>query len=280
MEHAMQQAVETGHIANQARVEHVLGYVHHYRGNLGASIQHYDRARVLYKQAGNQDRVATVDMNQGENYRFKGDFSRALRLYRSAYRTAEVLGDLRLQTMAAANEGIVQVAMSQYISARRALDAASQLASQWTEDANGDLPALLCEIHDALAVIDLREDRVQEAWEHALYALEIAMEAKKPMQLGFANRTVGEVVTRLGTAPDPRFSSDPDHYFRAAIKHFRELNAEAELGRTMYAQALSLAQRGRRTTAARKLQQVMILFTKLDMVDDAARAAEAQLAVL
>jgi hypothetical protein len=32
--------------------------------------------------------------------------------------------------------------------------------------------------------------------------------------------------------------------------------------------------------AAKKLQQVMIIFTRLGMVDDIARAAEAQLAVI
>ncbi len=48
----------------------------------------------------------------------------------------------------------------------------------------------------------------------------------------------------------------------------------------MLAHARCLAGHGRRTTAARKLQQAMIIFTRLGMTDDAAQAAEAQLQVI
>jgi len=131
-----------------------------------------------------------------------------------------------------------------------------------------------------MAVIHLRQGDAKAAWGQALKALEASEKSGKPLQRGYANRIMGEVITELKESPEPPLPSDPDEYFRTALAAFREINAEAELARTMYAHALSMAARGRRMIAARKLQQVMIIFTRLGMVDDAARAAEAQLSVI
>jgi tetratricopeptide (TPR) repeat protein len=273
-----QEAISEYHPANQARVEHAIAYIEHYRGKHSISIQRYDRARKLYKQLGNQERIAIIDLNQGENYRFKGDFTRALRLYRSAYETAERLGNIRVQTIAAVNEGLTLLAVDQNNSARRAFDAGLKLADQWDEDLDV-LPGLLCEVYHGMAKIHLDNDDLRAAWDDGLKALEAANESKQPLQAGYANRVIGVIISKLGESPDPNFSSDPDIYFNEAISAFREINAEAEIARTMYEQARSMAIRGRRTMAARKLQHVMVVFTRLDMAHDAARAAEAQLAV-
>lgn len=273
------QAIAGGHMANQARSEHALGYLQHYRGNLNASINHYDRARSLFKQVGNRTRMATMDLNQGENYRFKGDFNRALQLYRAAYQTAKDLSAIRTQAIAALNEGLVLIMLDQNTAAMQTFDHTEDLLQMWDRD-DTSLPGFLCELHHGKAVIYLRQNQLEAAWHSALHALEIANATGEPHQRGYANRTMGEVLSQLEQIPEDDHSTDPDDYFRASGAAFREINAEAELARTMYAQALSQARRGRRTMAARKLQHVMIMFTKLGMVDDAARAAEAQLAVL
>lgn len=68
--------------------------------------------------------------------------------------------------------------------------------------------------------------------------------------------------------PNPTLSDNPDDYFRASAQYFSELNAEAEILRTMFAQAKSLAKRGKINSATRKLQQIIISFQKLGMADD------------
>lgn len=274
-----QEAQDSGHLANQARAEHGLGYIQHYGGNLNTSIKHYEEARRLYKRAINPRRVATIDLNQGENYRTKGDFNKALRQYRAAYDAAERLGDITVQTMAAVNEGLVLMTVGQDAEALQAFSVAHDLAAQWTEQL-GKRDEVMCELYYGMAVVYLRAGELETAWDAALHAFETARNTGQPLRMGFANRTVAEVISELGQSPDPRFTSDPDVYFRAALTAFRDINAEIEVARTMYAQALSLAKRGRRTTAGRMLQEVMIIFTNLEMVDAAARAAEAQRAVL
>src|SRR5688572_27264787 len=47
-----QEAMDENHIANQARVEHLLGYVQHDRGNLNTSLMHFERARAMFEQVG------------------------------------------------------------------------------------------------------------------------------------------------------------------------------------------------------------------------------------
>ena len=275
----LQEALDDGHFANQARSHHIMGYIQHYGGNLTTSIHHYDQAHRLYMRVGNSKRACTIDLNQGENYRFKGDFNRARRLYQKAYEGAESVGDLVIQTMAIGNEGLALIALEKWDKALDALIEGCTLCEQWTEQ-NARQASTQCELYQGLAVVYMAQNRLDDAWDIALQALAIARNTSQPMDYGFANRIIGEVVTKMGNSPDEDYPSDPDHYFRKALGAFRELHAEAELARTMFAQARSLAARGRRTSAARKLQQVMIIFTQLGMLDDAARAAEAQLAVI
>ncbi|PJF28537.1 MAG: hypothetical protein CUN52_12950 [Phototrophicales bacterium] len=273
------EADSSGHLVNQGRVQQLIAYIQHYRGNLDVSIYHNEQARALYARAGNPRRVATIDLNQGENYRFKGEFNRAAKLYRAAYEVAEQFDDIRLQALASSNEALVLLALKKYDEAftifNKSLKLANQLDIQQT-----DVAGIFCEIYHGLAVIHLYKGELQLAWMRAMEALQVAEQVNQLHIKGYANRTLGEVLTEMKTAPDSRFSSDPDTYFRMSIEFLQELKAEAEIARTMFAQALSLAKRGKRTTAAKLLQQVMDMFTKLGMVDDATRAAEAQLSLM
>ncbi len=273
-----QDAQATRHLANQARAQHLLGYLQHFRGNLNASIHHYEKARNIFMKVGNARRVATMDLNNGENYRLKGDFARARRLYRAAYEAARQLNYTTVQTMAAVNEGLALLAAGQYGSAYELLMEGYELTQEWTDRLDA-LPGLRCEINHALTSIYLHQGKPQHAWEAAHRAYDDARSSGDGKLNGFAYRALGEAITALGQAPEG-FSDDPDEYFRLSLTVFRDLNMEAEMARTIFAQARSLALRGRRTTAARKLQQVMIMFTELGMMDDTAKAAEAQLAVI
>lgn len=272
------EATSTGHLANQARIAHINGYVHHYLGNLTTSMMHYERAHLLYKRVDNPLRMATMDLNNGENYRFKGEFKRARRLYRSAYDTATQHNDLKLQTMAIANEGLVLIPLKDYRNARAALIESLKLAQRW--EAENDLPGLLCEVHQGLATIDLLEDDTESAWEHARKALGFAQQSNEMLDVGYAYRIVADVLTALNHAPEDGFDENPNDYYQRALAAFREVGAEAEIGRTIYAQAKSYARRGRRRNAAQLFREAMVVFTRLGMTDDAARAAEAQLRVL
>lgn len=272
----------SGQLANQARINHILGYLQHYRGNLEASIRHYEKAKGLFAAVGNVRRQCIMDLNTGENYRLKGDFTRARRLYRAAYETAQQLNDVITMSMAATNEGLALLSMGQNKPARRALEEGLALSHQWQERLD-QIPGLRCEIYHALALILLEGSDTSAAWDNAKQALWMARETGHASHFGLAYRVLGEVLTVTEHPLDNSLGdgiTDPDEYFRLSLEAFRQINMEAEMARTIFAQGRSLARRGRRTTAARKFQQVMIMFTQLGMVDDIAKAAEAQLSIM
>jgi hypothetical protein len=64
------------------------------------------------------------------------------------------------------------------------------------------------------------------------------------------------------------------------LEQFKQVKAEAEVGKTLFAQGKSFAKRNRRNSAGRLFQQAIVIFTKLGMNDDAAKAAEEQLRVI
>jgi len=270
------------HRANQARINHILGYLQHYRGNLDASIRHYEKAKALFVSVGNVRRQCIMDLNTGENYRLKGDYTRARRLYRAAYETAQQLNDVMAMSMAVTNEGLALLAMGQQKPAQRLLEEGLALSQQWRERLD-QLPGLRCEIYHALAQIALADGDSAAAWAHAKNALGMAQQIQEPPSLGLAYRVLGEILTVTEQPLDDALANgitDPDEYFRLSLEAFRKVNMEAEMARTIFAQGVSLAKRGRRTTAAHKFQQVMIMFTQLGMVDDIAKAAEAQLSII
>lgn len=272
-----QQALREGNIANQARVEFSLGYMQGYRSNLNESIKHFEKARELYVLAEDERRVSSCDLNLGESYRGKGDFIKARDLFRAAYERSVQLGEIRQQTIARANEGQMLLSMGQVDAARTILHEALQLAELWEPQHRQTLVGLLCEVYHALAVIYLNENNLEAAWDEAKQALAAAHEFNQPRELGYANRTMGEVLTVYETPPhDSNFSTNPDDYFKASIEAFRSLDAEGEEARTLHVFARSLAKRGKRVPAARQLQQATLIFAKLGMVDDAAKAAESQ----
>jgi tetratricopeptide (TPR) repeat protein len=281
------EAVNSGLPCNQGRVELLLGVMQGYRANLDASVRHFERARNLFEKAGNRKRAVGALLNLGESYRLKGDFTRARQFFHTAYEAAEVMGAKITQANAACNEGLIFLSMERFDAARAMLNKAAHLAEQVTGEEESPLP-LLCEIYHGLVSVNLRLEDLEAAWSYALQSHHIAQQVGQPLLLGFANRAMGEALAALLNVPRsaedtvvyPVTDKDPDDYFRAASEAFQEIKAEGELARTMYAQAISLMGRGRSMMAARKLQQAMIIFTRLGMSDDAAKAAHAQMAAL
>jgi len=276
------EAQRSGHLANQGRAELLLGILQGYRANLDASISHFERARDLFERAGNRRRAVGCILNLGESYRLKGYFSRARQLFRTAFDSAKELGAVDTQTIAATNEGQMLMSMDHLDSARATLEKAFQLAAQIT-DRPDQRVQLLCETQSCLALVHLRLKDYDQAWIYLFAALKIAQEIKQPLHLGLTYRALGEILSTVGSLPpgaDVSLSSDPDEHFRASSEAFRSIKAEGEAARTLYLHALSLSARGHGMTAARKLQQAMLIFTRLGMADDAAKATRAQMDVL
>jgi tetratricopeptide (TPR) repeat protein len=284
------EAISAEQYAHQGLVENSIGMMYGYRADLDQSIRHFSRARDLFERARNPAEVVRAVMNLGESYRLKGDFARARQFFRMAYEQAGVLNVVSTQAYAASNEGHLLLSMHQYESARERFERALELAPQ-IEDKHGQVE-LRTDANQGMAAYYLQQGDNTSAWKCALESMRLSQQAGQPFLLGFAFRTMGDVLTALGRtpsgtpepqpeSPDPAATNehlgDPDMYFQLAVEKFQEINAEGELARTIYAQGMSLLQRGQKMTASRKFYQAMLLFTKLGMKDDANKAAQAQM---
>jgi len=274
----VQRASVEGNTLNQARAEQTLGTIQLTKGNLDISIQHMQRARLLASKHYNPNRIATIDLAEGESWRFKGHFDKAIQLYRSSFEYAGQMNNTVLQTYATVNIGLALLSLARLEEAKQAFEDGLALSKKW-ENPDAALGPL-CEIHHGFAHIHLHHHEYNQAWEEAVVAYQIALRSDDPRHSGLARRTLGDVVTHLAAVPDPNYSSNPDDYYRASIDDFRERDAEAEIMLTTFAQAVSLAKRGNHNSAARKLQQAIIAFNRLGMENDLKRATNFRKTIL
>lgn len=267
-----------GNIPDEARVEFVFGFIQGYRANLVLAEKHFSQAKELYASINDDARHLSCILNLGEIARQRGDFTKAHRLFDEAYANAKVMDDQwRAQTMALANKGQALISVNKLEDAQISLEQAYDLYEQLPEDQQ--LPALLIEIQQGLATIYLQNGDFVQAWEASKHAFRLATEADQPLAVGMANRALAETLTELGEIPDEdrdEFPLDIDSYFQEAMQAFRSIGAEGETARAMFSQAKSLGKRGRQIQAARRLQEAIIIFSRLGMVDDATKAAELQ----
>jgi tetratricopeptide (TPR) repeat protein len=281
----LEQARQQGNLMHQGRVENLLGIMHGYRADLNQSIVHFEQARRLHEQVGALAELATIDLNIGETYRLKGNFTRARSYFHRASQTARQLERKDTEANALNNEGQMWLSLKSYSKAQMILNEALVLCeAPWRDDEDETLYRsrmhVVCEANHALVAIALQESKYEEAWQHAKQAYEIAQAMQYPLRLGFANRALGDVLTVYSDVPDEDLRKDPDEYYRMALDYFREIKTEGEVGKTLYHHGRSLAKRGKARRAAKLYQQAMVIFTKLGMTDDAAKAAEAQLDIL
>jgi tetratricopeptide (TPR) repeat protein len=282
------EAASDGNIADEAFVETRIGLVESARGSAATAIAHFERARELYLRADNRRQVITCSLHIGETYRLRGNASRARQYFRIGYEAALELGDRELQVHARASEAQMMMAQGHGLLAEPLLRECYGLAAEpypvpagATHDATSRAQAgQRIDVANGLATICLEQERYDEAWEFAEEAFSLATALGHDLRLGLAARVLADTITALGSPPVPGFHADPDVYYADSAAHFRAVNAEGEIARTLFAQGRSLGQRDRSTLAARKLHQAMVIFSRLGMVDDAARAAEEQLRYL
>jgi tetratricopeptide (TPR) repeat protein len=284
LETLRQEAVSEKNAISEAAIYNILGILYGYRANYDESISNFAKARDLFDTHGAKRRVATCDLNLGESYRLKANYSKARQYFHSAYEAAKSLDHIVTQVTALANEGQMWFSLKSYDKARKTLEEAQDLAlNKWIpENEREELTRTdnLCEIQSAFVAVYLQENNGEKAWEHAKQTLAYANQTERSVRFGYANRAMGDVVTQMGKSPEEGYSEDPDTFYQAALDAFRQMKAEGDVGKTLFAQGQSLAKRGKMRSAGQKLQQAMVIFTRLGMSEDAAKAAEAQMSLI
>ncbi len=276
-------AAQDSRPADQGYTELIEGILYGWRDNYTASIEHFEAARSLFAQVNNRELVVRCILNIGESQRQNGSFTRARQYFHMANAAARDIGHIPMQIASRSNEAQMLITLKNYEQAHRALQDCFALRDEdWTAwgVTNDRKDDFYVEIDIAAATIALARGRFEEAWRYAFDALDTAQRIGVPQRLGMANRMIGEILSVDASGLREGMSDDPDEFFQRAIKSFREISADGEIAKTLMAQGRSLARRGAHSTATRKIQQAMVIFTKLGMVNDAAEAADLQLKLL
>jgi tetratricopeptide (TPR) repeat protein len=269
-----EQARQENRMAHQGRVEHLLGYIYQDLGDVNTSIQHYDKAQRFYLRLNNAKRLAGVDLNQGENYRDKGDYARALELYQRAYRVADECGEMSIKTFARGNQGWVYLAMKDDLNAQKAFEEAIDLCEHYSVE---NIESSIAEFSCGLATVALTQGRYENAWTLGYEGFVMAQLGREMREIGMTWRVLGDALTMLPAPIDPSMPIVPDSYYKHAIEAFQMINAEAEVARTLLCQAKSLVHRGARAKASTYFREAIVIFTRLGLMNDALQATEAQL---
>jgi tetratricopeptide (TPR) repeat protein len=269
---------------NEGSVDTILGVIYGYRSQYDEANVYLTKAKNLFEKHQAWRRVASCCLNLGETSRLVGNFARAQTNFHQCYQVGKNLRDLELQAIAITNEGLMLLSLQSYKRAKIILEEAlSLIENDWhPEDLRLAANRIdnLCEIHYALAKLYLQEKALPRAWEEAKRSLRFAEENARPLRIGHAYRALGTVMSSLKYSPDEGMSSDPDFYYEASLDAFKQVNAESEWAKTLFAQGKSLAERGKKQVAGNNFQQAIHIFNKLSMWQDAAQVTEAQLGLL
>lgn len=126
--------------------------------------------------------------------------------------------------------------------------------------------------HQRMTEICLQLNKVNEAWDHAVVAYHLARQSKDITRIGTTKRSLGDIITRLGHAPDEAFADDPDIQYEGALLAFRTADAHIEIARTLLARGQSLLHRAQQPSAALVLRQASLIFAHLGFEEEAAQA--------
>jgi tetratricopeptide (TPR) repeat protein len=254
------------------------------RGNYDISIKHFEQARDLFSLGGMRRRVVACHLNIGESYRLKGNFTRARQYFRISYETALQIDHREMQITARINEALMLVSLGYDQQAERTLLECYELSAEPfppdPERMERTRLSHLVDITKSLASIYAARNQTDLAWRYAQEAHMVAYSQRIAVLMGFADRAMGEALSLRPSDIPNGVNPDPDYYFAQSLNHLREINAEAEIARTLLSHGRSLVGRGKRTQAARKLNQAVTIFSRLGLVDEASRAAEEQLKML
>jgi tetratricopeptide (TPR) repeat protein len=276
------EAEDEGNRLHRGAVELNLGIIQGYLANFTRSAHHFENARQDLESVGAISQMLTCDLNIGEVYRLQGNFARAQIFFHRAFMEAKNIDHKRTMAVALTNEGQMWISMGSPNKAYDMLHEALSIASQPYSDEDDERVHLarlgvLAEIYHALTQISLANGDTIKAWSYAKNSYENANLTQHPMRMGYGNRAVADAITALGDAPEPSFDHDPDTYYKQAMDYFRAVHMEGDVAKTMFARGKSLVRRGKKASAAKLFQQALVIFEKLGMRDDAAKAAEAQM---
>lgn len=159
---------------------------------------------------------------------------------------------------------------------QRVLDVLDQLRGKRSQDETTDLDLHLASEflieHERMVAICLGLNKPQEAWQHAQEVYRLARKLKDIRRIGFAKRTLGDMLSAIDVETGAHATQDVDLQYEGALLAFRSANVPIEVARTLVAHGRSLRKRDKRQAAASRFQQAAQIFNHFGAEREAQQA--------
>jgi class 3 adenylate cyclase/tetratricopeptide (TPR) repeat protein len=249
------------------------GVVYLQRGEYAQADSFFEQGLALSREFGDRRNAAAMWSNLGESARLRGDFAAAVDFYDKALAIARQIGSRESEIVYLSNLCGARLGLEQFAHAEADLRRLIPLASSHTS-------SVLSEAFSFLAEACLAQGKFAEGLQAAEHALKLASDSGNELDLGIAQRLLGQLLARSdGANPRPVVGPEapahnPSQYFSRSLDLFNKLNAEAEQARTLRAWGQFDLAQGEKAPGARKLATALDIFQRLGMKAETARTED------
>lgn len=255
-----------------------VGVAHTYIGKLEQSIADYDVAYRLFSQQRDYVHMAAAVNNMGETHRIKGNFEKALDLYRDGLKLSEkapvdythpvsTLTSNALVQILVSNMGLVHLGLHNFEDAEATFERALDIFEGQTR-ANLDS---MCEIRRGLAEVYLSRGNFADAYSSIQLARTNAESIQNNVVLGDIFLTMAHILEA-----DPNPPESAEEYYRRSRELLQAGNLPVMFARTVMAEARYQQAKGNSVDAQRLAAEAHQLFVEIGLEEDA-RLATAML---
>ena len=254
----------------QANSFKLQGVVCLQRGEYAQADSFFEQGLALCHEFGDRRNSAAMWSNLGESARLKGDFAAAVGFYNKALAIARQIGSRESEIIYLSNLCGARLGLEQFSEAEADLRRLIPLASS-------HVSSVLSEAFSFLAEACLGQGRLAEGLQAAQRALTLASDSGNELDLGIAQRLLGQLLARSGgssplAADGPAaLARDPSQYFSQSLDLFKKLNAEGEQARTLRAWGQFELAQGQKAPGSKKLAAALDIFQRLGMRAETAR---------
>jgi tetratricopeptide (TPR) repeat protein len=190
--------IDIGDLLGQANTLNELGVLHWVVGDYDAARDAFSRAYETYMDIGNPFGQADALRNLGSVEGATGDPRRALEMINYSYEQFTANNDRVGQAETLCELGALQDITGDHDSARRALTRAREMFVE-SGSRSGEACAL-----NRLGAVELRQDHIDEAFDHHCHALALAEEIHLPAEQARAHEGIGDCHSIRGNHAEAR----------------------------------------------------------------------------
>jgi predicted ATPase/class 3 adenylate cyclase len=251
----------------------LFGVAHLHLGQFQEADSYFQKGLALCRQIADRRNAGAMWSNLGESARLRGNYKAAAEYYQKALAIVREIGNRDSERIYLNNLSGALIGLHKFAQAE------TNLRKVITQTSAPNY-CTLSESYRFLSEACLGQKKFSEALDSAQRALTLAQESQSSFDLGGAWRALGRAAAKIKAQSDQDRAiegslcspvPDPAECFSESLRVFKEINAEAEQGRTLRAWASFEQEQGRPVEGLEKSCAAQSIFQRLQMPSAAER---------